>query len=265
MSLLDALFLDLYPRNVWIAHRLERMKTMTAICIGFFWCASLLAQGTMQRWGANGPQDTSPFLDSNGSLIRPFANPSSRFQQVYSATDFFRVTTNTGAGLVDSIFFRLDATNGTAFSGIARNLEIRLSTTTKGPDSLSPVFSENIGSNERVVFGPVDTLISSDVPYAFTLRIDFATPFLYRPADGNLLVDFRVSGGVNGILDAWNRFGDSVGSVSGNRDDISGFASTIGLATHIEGTFVTVPEPSTYALIALGALAPFLFRKRRRM
>ena len=127
---------------------------------------------------------------------------------------------------------------------------------------MSPVFSDNIGTDETVVFGPADKFISGGQTYNYSLRIDFTTPFLYRPTDGNLLVDFRVNGGAYGILDAWDRVGDSVGSVAGNLGDLTGTATTIGLATRLEG--IAVPEPSPYPLLISGGLVFFLFRKALR-
>ncbi len=128
-----------------------------------------------------------------------------------------------------------------------------------GPDSLSPVFANNIGADETLVFGPANQLVSgtfvprSNAAQDWSVVLRFNTPFLYRPADGNLLLDIKVTGGVGAQLDAWNRASDSVSSVSGFYGDASGATSTIGLATAFNGTLV--PEPSTYVLFTLGAAA----------
>jgi hypothetical protein len=94
----------------------------------------------------------------------------------------------------------------------------------------------------------------------FHVTFSFATPFFYNPANGNLLLDFRIYqgfgpiGGQQGvaILDAFNVVGDSVSSVYafGASLPTSGQTSTLGLATDIR--IIPVPEPSTVALLLVG-------------
>lgn len=224
------------------------------------------AQGTI-TWGTNSPTDSTGFNEGNSSLIRPYRGDSSRYQQVYAADDF--VSTLAAGGVwLQRLLFRTDG-NGFAFSGTASNLDVRLSTIGNGLDSLSPVFANNPGANETVVLGPANQIVSGvfvprvNAAQEWSVIINFATPFLYRPADGNLLLDIRMTGGVGlgAQLDAWNRAGDSVSSVSGFYGDTSGALSTIGLATRFEGTLV--PESSAYALFTLGAAAILLLRKKR--
>src|SRR5678815_4864698 len=80
------------------------------------------------------------------------------------------------------------------------SLQINLSTTSKGPDGLSTVFSENIGANETVVFGPRPARFGPGSPLPeYTFQLD--EPFFYDPSAGNLLMDVRnFSGGLGPMM-----------------------------------------------------------------
>jgi hypothetical protein len=75
-------------------------------------------------------------------------------------------------------------------------LQINFSSTQRGVEDLSRNFSENVGSDDTVVFGPKQITFKSSFP----LIIFFDQPFLYRAAQGNLIFDVRVSdaSGTNG-------------------------------------------------------------------
>jgi hypothetical protein len=74
----------------------------------------------------------------------------SRFQQVYDASLFS--TLPGGAGFITGLSFRADFPTGHPLSAPVTDLQISLSVTPKGPDSLSPVFDENVGPFETIVF-----------------------------------------------------------------------------------------------------------------
>ena len=77
------------------------------------------------------------------------------------------------------------------------SVQVNLSTTTRGPDQLSSMFSENVGANDTVVYsGQLNTdLIGGKYggPTSWDFEIyPLAKAFLYNPDAGNLLLDVRI-------------------------------------------------------------------------
>jgi hypothetical protein len=132
------------------------------------------------------------------------------------------------------------------------------------------VFDENVGSDDRVVFGPGPVQIMSGGGGGFDVAFGFPQPFFYNPTNGNLLVDFRIYTGAGtipggiAILDAYDVRGDSVSSVYAYDTVLpaSGQATTLGLATLFVVT--PIPEPSTWALLGMGLLVVGAGWKRRK-
>lgn len=217
-----------------------------------------------------GPPEAGIALDGNSRLTPFDTAQSARLQQVYSASGFAALVP-VGGGFIREINVRVDPSGGHPFAALITNLQINLSTTQRDPDALSPVFAENLGPNDTVALGPRMVGLlggGGGGQSSFDLYFSLSQPFFYNPAEGNLLVDFRVYTGLgtspNGraILDAFDVPGDSVSSVFafGSSLPSTGTASTLGLATAFAIT--PVPEPSTWALLALGAAAFFISRKR---
>jgi hypothetical protein len=177
--------------------------------------------------------------DGNGQSFYPFIANSFRYQ-VYAASEF-DVLTNSAGGWLRGIFFRVDATNGSSF-GYTYTLQINLSVTPRGPDELSPVFSENVGTTETIVFPLADIVVGGGqgIPLSpFDILLPFRRPFLYDPSTGNLLFDLRIAqkspGSTVPLLDAWDRTGDSVSRVYwGDMNASTGLVDTVGLATRFE-------------------------------
>jgi hypothetical protein len=116
-----------------------------------------------------------------------------RYQQVYDAAQFSQAPTNR---VITAIRFRSDSPSGHPFGGTLPNIQINLSTTAKSADSLSTNFSDNIGSNDTIVFGPGPLTMQVSFspmgsPQGFNIQIPLATPFLYDPTAGNLLLDAK--------------------------------------------------------------------------
>jgi hypothetical protein len=178
-----------------------------------------------------------------------------RSQQVYGASQFSAIAQ--GGGWIDAISFRVDAGSTLGAATTATNLQINLSTTAKAPDGLSSTFAQNVGANDKVVFGPASLALigyhsGSTTPQSFSIRIPFSTPFFYDPNAGNLVMDVRnfTGGSSFGVFDGQLTIGDSVSRVVGFVDAPSMFASdSFGFATQFEVT--PVPEPSSWALMAL--------------
>lgn len=205
-------------------------------------------------------------VDGNSILAEPFSLSGQgiaavRMQQVYSASEFLESTGSDG-GWIYEIGFRADhdiVEHG--YTASSPNLEIRLSVTGRGPDELSPIFAENLGSSVSLVvsgsrifgvsaYGDVD-------PNPFTLFFTFAQPYYYDPSKGNLLLDvINIGGQPLAGLDAVDISGDGVSRVCyrdfGTQIPPSGTVDTKGLVTIF--SIVPVPEPSTWVLMGMGAV-----------
>jgi len=179
-----------------------------------------------------------------------------RYQQVYAATQFSQLPP--GGAFISRIFFRADCPSSAPVS--ATNFQMNLSTTLKYPDQLSMVFSENIGADETVVFGPKYYLPPSpcgtNCPCTFSngREVSLAAPFLYNPANGNLLIDLRISaiqaGGYR--LDAQNSTNDSVSCVAAY--SLQSNTATVVRTTGVITYFEFVPAPTLTALIDTNTL-----------
>jgi hypothetical protein len=206
-------------------------------------------------------------IEGNSGSSTPFNQTGVRFQQVYAAQAFeFHAP-----GFIRAIEFRVDGIpegGGRAFFGVLSNVQVNLSTTLRQPDSLSPVFQENIGFNDTVLHSGPLTLsgsVSSPGPNSFDIEILFPARYYYDPAQGNLLLDVRnFMGAATSPFDAVNVLGDSVSTVSAvGVASSSGSLSTLGLVTRF--VIDPVPEPSTWALFGAGLLFfGLLERKRQR-
>lgn len=222
------------------------------------------------------PQDAGAVWDEN-TTFRPFDLGPARFQQVYDASGF-GVVAESGGGWVRQIIFRADvASFAGSFEATIGNIQLNLSTTSRAPDSLSPLFENNVGLDDTQVIGPISVHIVGIAGHGISIfSVLFDLPdqrFFYNPAAGNLLLDFRVYRGAGGvlpqglaILDASDQVGDSISSVYafGGFSGVptSGQTSSLGLATLLVVT--PVPEPSTLALLAVGLLGLGMGWKRSR-
>ncbi len=199
--------------------------------------------------------------------------PSQRYQQVYSASEFSGL--RAGGEFITQIAFRPNASLGAAFSRTLPDIRIDLSTTSSGPDALSYTFASNVGADDTIVYGgPTGSALSlsssfagpSGGPMNFDIIINLTTPFFYDPAAGNLLLDVRnFGGGATTLFDAQMTAGDSVSRVGtwfsfGVDSPTANFRDTLGLVTQ----FTTVPEPTAPGFLGLGLLGLSLFRRRYR-
>lgn len=179
---------------------------------------------------------------------------SVRYQQVYGASDF------TGLGspiLITDLIFEPGPTPGIT-AALLPNVQITVSITPAGPDSLSPVFANNIGMNETLVFSGL-LGFRRDPLYNFLYHIGFTTPFVYDPRLGNLLLDVRnfqtdhAPGPAFQQIGVSRVMGDTVSRMfSGDVNAPSGVGDTGGLWT----TFIVtpIPEPGTALVLVLGLI-----------
>jgi hypothetical protein len=145
-----------------------------------------LGPGPMTNGAANNVQTPFPFL------IKQARWASMRYQQVYAASSF----TNVPADFVylTTISFFMNAQSNRLYGWGIPSMQIDLSTTQMSPDNLSTNFSENVGPDDRVVFGPVQRNLTALGGYG-QLLIPLDRAFHYNPASGNLLLDVRIFDG----------------------------------------------------------------------
>jgi hypothetical protein len=210
-------------------------------------------------------------VDGNSNSTLPFGVSSAfslRYQQVYDGSQFMGEPqdgwiTNLYApvangGWITDLFFRAEA-HSCAFFATVSNVQIHLSTTQRPPDGLSPVFGENTGPDDTLVFSGSFT-VGSESCMAGTEPFDpdhvaLSTNFWYDPRAGNLLLDVTVFQGVSGLIppfDAVDIDGDSVSRVyAGSVNATSGTTDTIGLVT----LFGIAPIPALIAYTATNYIA----------
>ena len=181
-----------------------------------------------------------------------------RVQMLYSDHDFQAVPESHRC--ITGLSLRPDPTN--QFTGTATGpLTVRLSTT--HADSLGTTYDDNVATGETVVF---DSQIhwQSDSSDQFDYFVEFSEPFLYDPANGNLLVDLSTPG-LSAASGWWtdNEFpaGPNITFVGG---DYQAAVATDAFASlfPLQFTFAQVPEPSTFCLGAV-AIGRFVFSQRR--
>ena len=190
------------------------------------------------------PNQWTAVQGDTGNLFPLFSSQPIRYQQVFDASQFSRLSP--GGGLINRIAFRGHGP-GVPFTATVPQLQVNLSTTSKMPDGLSSTFADNVGSDDTQVFsGPLQTAVTfAGDATNFEVVVNFTTPFFYDPAEGNLLLDIRNSqGGVevppnDQELDGTSASGDSVSRVY-NYGDVTATAA---------GQTGGVDEKDTYGLI----------------
>jgi len=199
------------------------------------------------------------------SFSTAFDGSPIRYQQVYASDQFGLIAS--GGGILNHVYFRLDSPLGSPFFAELAEFEMRFSTTQMNPDGLSPVFTENTGPDETLVFGSAPLELSSshgpfDSPQAWEIEFRLPTQFYYDPSAGNLLMDLTIlaPGADVPPFDAVDLLGDGVSSLRRSGEFPPVF-ETKGLVTRFQ--FEVIPEPSAANLLMAGLLA-FIGRRLLR-
>jgi MYXO-CTERM domain-containing protein len=177
---------------------------------------------------------------------------ANRYQQVYDGTQF-----GSGVFAINSVTFF----NSNAASTLADgNYIISLSTTSALVNGLSTKMATNVGPDNEAIFnGTLPATIAANARLTFAL----ATPFVYNPANGNLLLDIQIRGVTNdsnGSFVTEYNFGTlSSRMVNGNAG-----GTAYGLMTRFDYGSTTVPEPGTLWIWAVIVVAAGGLARRRR-
>jgi len=139
------------------------------------------------------------YASSNNVL--GFSNATSKYQQVFSATEFPSAYTMTALGL------RWDNQLTRAIDGATFDLELQVGYTTRTPTTLSTTFAANFDSGTPVTVLPRSLVKYPNIPYPvpldptnFQLVIPWTTTFAWVPTPGrNLLVQVTQRGNSSGF------------------------------------------------------------------
>lgn len=181
---------------------------------------------------------------ASGGNCFPFScGYSGTYQQVYSGSSFGTPTTITGIDFFTNLY---PGTYNTA------KYALRFFYTGKSVDGLS----QNYALNRTTLladFGTFNLSGAAQPTLSFT-----ATPFLYDPSLGNLLLDIRVSNltaSGSSYQDMATASNDAMSRVYGSNNG-NGTADTWGLVTRFNTAATpAVPEPATWAMMLVGFAA----------
>jgi Immunoglobulin domain/Cohesin domain len=196
-----------------------------------------------------------------------------REQTVYSASEFPAYPV-----IISEIRWRPDSLTAHPITTIVSNIQVSLSTTPNSPDNLNPVFAQNFGPDNTVVFSGAMNAAStftnlSNGTKAFDIDLPLQTPFIFNSSKGNLLIDWRNFSGssanffdneVNNISDAVSRIFslDDPNATSSSGVDTSGGVIELGyspvpiapvITSQPTNQFVGVGENATFTVTASGA------------
>jgi hypothetical protein len=191
-----------------------------------------------------------------------FSGGQTQYQEVFDASTFLNIPN--GGILITGFSWRPD-NSGQGRNGFDLTLpsaEVIASTTSRTSTSLSPVFDNNVGSDETLVRAATPLHISGafprDQPSPFSITFSFDKPFRYDPAKGSLLLELHITTDV-GVphFDFSNPLeGEGVGLVAGSNP-----ANPALLYAPVTQFTYAVPEPEIWQLGIYAAAALFLKRR----
>lgn len=209
--------------------------------------------------------------EAPGNNVIPFSYTTlvARYQQSAAASEF---SSFSGPMDITSIAFRRDGTIGPspAFSFTWSDVSLGLSTI---QSPLTTSLDSNRGADfETVYSGPLTVSLpatSGSGPNPFDFVITFQTPFLYKPAQGDLVWEWQNFGGENPqaslildyevtpLLTRASTYGGGAPAT-----ESFGFISNSGLVT--EFGVAAVPEPSSWVMLLIGFFGAGAIIRRRR-
>jgi hypothetical protein len=161
---------------------------------------------------------------------------------------------------ITGMAFRVDG--ALSSDTVIPRVEIRLSTSLRSREDMSLIYSANRGGDETTVFLHDNfRLFGSAVrPVSpFDLRFEFDQPFIYDPKAGNLLLYMNSAGPIGSGSQIDAHFGGDVAYV-GTSGPFSP-DQVVAYSPVIQFSWISVPEPSTLCLGALGGLIILGLRK----
>ncbi len=203
--------------------------------------------------------------DSSGSLAGSL--PSGDVQDLWDKSQFGSVSGNIW---ITQLAFRLKPNTG-GISSTVTSASISMSTTALTTATMSTTFVTNRGGDYAQVASVAGPFWSSpgctgSGPCPFDIIFNFSTPFVYNPANGNLLIEqqwtgYNASG--TGQFDVQNyALSPPVAELVAIPTAPTGTLEYSDNVTRL--TFSTVPEPASLATAVCGLTALVVLRRRRR-
>ena len=180
--------------------------------------------------------------DGNGTSTSTAGPASVRWLHIHDASQFGALS---GPSFLTKFALRPDTIPGQ--SG-PRSLTLRIyaSTTSRTVAGISTTFSQNIGTNNTLVFDGTVILQTGNLPgpgntRQFDYVFPFTTPFLYDPAAGNLVLDLQIE--ANGSAVTFDTVSEdpAIGRVFANSSSTA-TTGTIWADTHVT-QFTFEPPP----------------------
>jgi hypothetical protein len=202
-------------------------------------------------------------IHHQGNLVIDPGTVSGTYQQLFDSSLFSPAAA--GGILIQTVEFR-PSLSGLDGAGDLDGVRIEFSTTSKSVDSLSPVFSDNIGTDNQLFWSEgqrtrfLHGQFAAGDPFAGTMGWSPAFPvlaangFLYDPSKGNLLMTVHNLHIPSPVISRFDgvRGSPAMASVrSSGPNAVSGTVSSDALVTLLIGVAI-VPEPSTAVLLSVG-------------
>jgi len=198
------------------------------------------------------------------ALIAPLPE-TFRVQYFYEASQFSSLPAQ--HNVMTQLSWRPDGAQEGPIAFTSDRLIMRLSTTTKTLDNIDAVLDNNVTSEPVVVYdGPWNVTSQNTGPAGgpkdFDYTVEFQQPFVYDPAQGNLLVEHTILGSSADFFGDFSVSLDVPSRAIWTGEDVNSPTSTgdIWGGAVIELTFV--PEPSS-AMLLIGLAIGVLAMRRR--
>ena len=208
----------------------------------------------------------SKFTDTEADAFIAPLPENYRVQYLYDASEFASLPADNN--VMTQLSWRPDGDQAGPIAFTSERMIMRLSTTSKSPEDIDGTLDNNVTSEPVVVYdGPWNSTSQATGPAggpkAFDFTVDFQEPFIYDPSQGNVLVDFTVTGS------SADFFGDftvpldvpSRGIWTGADPDSPTSTGDVWGGAVIE--FVFVPEPTSFAIGVVGCIVLLVPSVRR--
>jgi len=260
--------------------KLSRIQTLVFTAASVWGCCaqgSVLVPGNLAN--TEGNLNSISALSLGAAFFSPYI--TGRFQEIFDANQFSVFGTGQ---TITQVAFR--GNSGNVPNGglaILDNIEVRLSTSSKTPQTLSSTYADNANADATLVYSGAITFLrayDAGTPRSFNYIIPLQAGFVYNPALGGLLLDIRVIQGLNPSSQSpvptfdYSTITNSLGVVRSQSATTTGYSDATGSVFSGHGFPVQLtyeptaaPEPATLMMMGTGGMGLLLaggMRRRRK-